>query len=364
MIFEDKYPATKFQYANYNVDPKPHVLVLGTYRPKTTGNNLLAGINLNYLSKSQLRNLQRHLNALFSLGDLRSRYRYISNKLQDISQYYRTYDKDEISSVEPDELSDAIKPKNTKKDRVQAVQKPKADIQKLVNLATTRNPDDIDNLSDRSVDSGRNAWQMKQRLYNTTGNRQKPEASSDTETSRLKGNRYRSQRRELNDLKRQAEIDRIAAKLKKNYKPDDKYEDTDDLDNDLDNDLDSETPPDFTESVVTDDYSYFKPIGFVWSSPDAYIKWHNPPKFSQISESIDGKVSAIYNLSDGMIIVDKTDHDYMLFEAGWSHDHTVLFERDGDDLVVLCDLEDYDLNEVVDNFVTSDACALMASGQN
>src|SRR4051812_4445420 len=79
-----------FRYANYDTDPKPRVLVMGKYTPASTGNELIAGVNLNYLSQGQSAKLAKSARKLFGDGSLKIRYRRLKKLLPDISQYYRT----------------------------------------------------------------------------------------------------------------------------------------------------------------------------------------------------------------------------------------------------------------------------------
>ena len=91
----------QFDYDNYNVDPKPDVLVLGTYKHPNTGNQLVGGINLHYISERDQLDLRKLLPELSKIKGLKRRYRFGSRALPHIfsDQAYRTYDSDHISGL-------------------------------------------------------------------------------------------------------------------------------------------------------------------------------------------------------------------------------------------------------------------------
>jgi hypothetical protein len=91
----------QFDYENYQTDPKPDVLVLGTYKHPTTGNQLVGGINLHYISKRDQLDLRKLLPELSKIRGLKKRYRFGARALPHIfsDQAYRTYDSDHIADL-------------------------------------------------------------------------------------------------------------------------------------------------------------------------------------------------------------------------------------------------------------------------
>ena len=95
----------KFRYTGDEVnDPRPDALSLGRFiSPKN--NQLMAGINLNYLSPQQITRLQQNLPNILKDKNLRRRARKLRTLMPDIfNRAYRTYKRDEIRNVAPDTL--------------------------------------------------------------------------------------------------------------------------------------------------------------------------------------------------------------------------------------------------------------------
>lgn len=105
-VFHEGYGRrNKFDYQNANVDPSPDVWKLGTFIHPTTGNNLLAGINLNYLDNEQTERLKYYAPEILKDKNLKTRYWTGRKLLPDIfTDAYRTYDQQYIDSLEPDSL--------------------------------------------------------------------------------------------------------------------------------------------------------------------------------------------------------------------------------------------------------------------
>lgn len=91
----------RFDYSGRKVyDPKPDVLILGAYVHPSTGNRLVGGINLNYLTSAENDELERVLPEIVKGRNLYERYnigRLLSPTLFDT--YYRTYNSDHISMI-------------------------------------------------------------------------------------------------------------------------------------------------------------------------------------------------------------------------------------------------------------------------
>jgi len=94
-------PRWKFNYSNWHNDPKPDILLLGAYTHPNTGNNLVGGINLNYLNKRQRDELAKVLPRIMQAGNLYSRYHTGRQLAPDIfNNFYRTYNARHIRGVE------------------------------------------------------------------------------------------------------------------------------------------------------------------------------------------------------------------------------------------------------------------------
>lgn len=94
-----------FDYDNWQVDPEPKVLQLGMWIHPTTGNALVAGVNLNYLTEEQIQRLRYYLPEILRTRNLKQRYWEGRRLLPDIfNNFYRTYDRNNISVVTPSTL--------------------------------------------------------------------------------------------------------------------------------------------------------------------------------------------------------------------------------------------------------------------
>ena len=96
----------KASYAGWQNDPKPYILILGRWRNPNTGNNLVGGINLNYLSDAEIEHLQKVLQRILGGSkDLRGRYWRGRSLLPSVfNRAYRTYRQDLINAVTPGTL--------------------------------------------------------------------------------------------------------------------------------------------------------------------------------------------------------------------------------------------------------------------
>jgi hypothetical protein len=94
-------PRWNFDYTGRRVyDPKPDILVLGAYVHPSTGNRLIGGINLNYLTSSENDQLEQLLPDLLKGRNLYERYN-IGRLLNPLifDTYYRTYNADHIDMI-------------------------------------------------------------------------------------------------------------------------------------------------------------------------------------------------------------------------------------------------------------------------
>lgn len=102
IIINEGYSRTyNFDYQGDQVtDPRPKALSLGRWR-SGRGNNLMAGINLNYLSQEQIKRLQQNLPRILRNRNLQRRVRTLRSLMPDVfNSAYRTYNKDAVDNVE------------------------------------------------------------------------------------------------------------------------------------------------------------------------------------------------------------------------------------------------------------------------
>lgn len=178
-------PKWGFKYQNYNVDPRPEVLVLGDYTNEK-GHRLVGGINLHYLSNNQLIQLRKALPEVMKGQNLKARYHQGKKALPIVfDNYYRTYNDEYIRSITPSTFHQWYDDKD-KEANVQRRQKIK-DKQK--------------SWYQRDKDPDADAWAARSALYKPGSRfRQTPERKPDDE----KNARYRTQRTKLADLEKLA----------------------------------------------------------------------------------------------------------------------------------------------------------------
>jgi hypothetical protein len=329
---KNSYPRASFQYLSYDTDAKPDILVLGTWKNPATKNNLIAGVNLNYLSSGQLVKLRKAAKRIFNRDTVRSRYRYLKQILPDVAMFYRTYDTKYIKSIEHNELDSYSPAKTSPKDEKT---KTTADIDKAAH--TTERPKDTD---ERTDELDREAWRMKRRLYEPEKQRRRtsPERigiAGSKAAKKAKATRYVRDRRKLKELERQVALAKELRKM---------------------DELEPEEPEEIEEPE--DDYGpeyHLDDLGY-----EGYIRNHQPDAFRLLTESNGSKLLAIYDIVSKQFIIDSVaSHAEMLFDAGWDYDHTVLFEITGDELIVIFDCSEEDARVAVSNFKKSDTKRLL-----
>ena len=100
-ILEGYGKVLDIDYTNWQRDPKPKVVQLGTWLHPNTRNQLVAGINLNYLSTRDVEKLRYYLPEILKNRNLYVRYHTGKRLLPDIfKDYYRTYRRDRIRLID------------------------------------------------------------------------------------------------------------------------------------------------------------------------------------------------------------------------------------------------------------------------
>ena len=352
-LSKHSYPRDSFSYLSYETDPKPDVLILGLWKSPGTKNNLVAGVNLNYLSSGQLVRLRKAIKRIFPRDTLRTRYRYLKSTLPDIAMFYRTYDTKYIKSIEHNEL-DSYEPKAKSSPKDEKV-KTAAEINKAAHAPEP--PEDTD---ENTAELDREAWRLKRRLYEPEKQRRRttPEkigVAGSKAAKKAKDTRYKRDRRKLKELERQVALSKELRKLEE---PPEEPEEPEPMDFE---------PDDYGPEYHLDDlgyeskgYNYLPEIGYIWDSTDAYIRNHQASTFKLLTESKHAKLLAVYDIISKQLIVDSvTNHAEILFDAGWDYDHTVLFEIIGNELVVMFDCSEQDARAAVATFKTHGAKTLL-----
>ncbi len=99
VLVEDDAPIWSFNYDKGH-DKHPNILLLGKYQNSSSGNDLLGGINLNYLSKKQKTHLRKIIPSIMKAGNLYGRYHRGLRLAPDIfNNFYRTYNPEYISQT-------------------------------------------------------------------------------------------------------------------------------------------------------------------------------------------------------------------------------------------------------------------------
>lgn len=105
VIFEGYGVTWNFDYDRWKQDPQPQVLKLGTWVHPSTGNTLIGGVNLNYMTPNQIDRLRYYLPDILKNKNLKDRYWAGMGLAPDIfKQLYRTYDRRYINIVTPSTL--------------------------------------------------------------------------------------------------------------------------------------------------------------------------------------------------------------------------------------------------------------------
>ncbi|MCK9557988.1 MAG: hypothetical protein M0R50_08125, partial [Candidatus Cloacimonetes bacterium] len=351
-VGKHQYPRDSFGYVNYNTDPKPDVLVLGNWKNPSTKNNLIGGVNLNYLSSGQIVKLRKIVDRIFNRDSLRARYRYLKSKSPDIAMFYRTYDSKYIKSVERSELDSYTKAKSNAKDEKV---KTKADKDKAVHAPETKSDNDVAELD-------RDMWQLKRRLYEPEKQRRRtsPERlgiAGSKAAKKAKAARYIRDRRKMKEMEKQLEL---AKELKKIVEPEEPEEPK--IKKKPESDIEypdygvEEPEDDYGPEYHLDDlgyeskipkrsmsgYNFMPQIGYIWDSKDSYIDNHTPGR-KLLIESKHNLLAVFDTISKRFIVDSVSNHAEMLFDAGWDYDHVVLFEVSNNELIVKSDCSDIDI---------------------
>lgn len=150
LILEGYGRVSRFEYDNFNVDPKPLVLVLGRWKHPNTGNLLVGGINLNYLNDDEIIALRKALPHILRVGRrLKDRYWKGRASVPSVFEnFYRTYNSNYIGVISLGTLrfwSDRIEKRKKRKPGIFPGREydVKSDMEQLKKAARERRSKDI-----------------------------------------------------------------------------------------------------------------------------------------------------------------------------------------------------------------------------
>lgn len=117
IISEASLPLWEFSYPEYENDPTPKVVVLGSYIHPETGNTLLMGVNVRLLDTQKALKLVSMINDLASIKNGRIRAKYLRTRASNIfNEAYRTYDLNKVEILEKTTINSKGPSKSTKQE--------------------------------------------------------------------------------------------------------------------------------------------------------------------------------------------------------------------------------------------------------
>lgn len=356
-----RYPRSKFKYINYQADPKPDVLILGTWYNKNSKNELLAGINLNYLSDAQIIKLQQSLKKIYGHRTLRSRYRAIKRLLPDVAKYYRTYNQKYIRAITSSEM--------TSYKRDEPIDRNEPD----------RNYDKTAWTVKKRVDKAQDKLDKKQDKVQPLAKTLNAKEKEDKEIiDKELAKRIEQEKEQYVELTKKANIERAVNAMDKNSYELDNIND-DEIEKDLDEPEDNideldRDPYEYDEITDVDDVDdevkteevtqYYLPhFGYVWPSKTSYITHHTMPLFDNLRKS-GNRFKVIINVKNDAILIDDADSfEHMLVESGWDYKHVITIDCN-DNYCVSYECCDEVANAALDKFMISAEYYYMKSHQN
>lgn len=349
-IMEATARILRFNYERAKNDPRPRVLVLGRWQHPNTGNKLVAGINLNYLTDEEAERLNEYLPQIYKPSSLKNRWWTGFALLPRIwMKAYRQYDQRYIHSVgsaniepEPPDYSPPTEPgeidelppeaqkaiQKIREIEAQAEDEPPKEPSKKRTLGrlTKDTIKRIANFIKGKLSRNRKQQAAKQQKeIDADAAREKEEeaAREKQEDERREKEDEAAQRREEQEEKRQEAEDR-AEEIKRLREIEDEYESRENFNRLID--------PIIEASI--------EPKSLLWHSPANYKHWHDPIRFVEYQPHLRGRVLdyaqgtkfiAIYNIAEDRVVIDLADHpSEVLSMAGWDWDTTTQVVVDED----------------------------------
>lgn len=332
LITEAATKVVRFNYERAKHDPRPTVLILGRWMHPRTNNKLAVGLNLNYLDKSEIDELNNNIVEIMSHDNLKDRwwagYRLMPNIWR---KAYRQFDERFIHSIESGVSLDPSQHKDTKS-------KTPKDTKKKSRFSK--------GLLKRIINALKNKFRRKKLKAQDDSDEEDKDYKIDKEIDNL--NRIEAEYKSKidNELK---DLDNI----------EDEGEDSTDSEiealKDIEREYSSNESINYKLDVICENvYDNIYSNKLKWKSPNNYIYWHSPDKFIEYNAKLNGrvidyasgdKIVCVYNLLENQIIMDLcNDINKVLLAAGWKASDTIQVVVD--DKIYI---HNQDLIEYVDN---------------
>lgn len=301
--------ALSFTYPPFNVDPTPSVLVLGHYIHPNTKNKLLGGINLNYLTQSQVDRLRKSLPKLVKSGrSLKTRYRWGKRYLPDIfKEYYRTYDEKYIHAVHPSTLR-FWHPKADKRRKEEPVARPRIQIpDKSAEVQQSTQPSTIKALQPNVPQGTKVALAKPQKQELDALDQELVQTDVLSKDPRV-------QNAKMNPMP-DPQVAR-SGMSKKLLKQQPQPEEPEPIEPEIEPELDE----------LGEGCHFDQDLGYIWDTPKSYILWHSKPKFHKIDDGV-GELVAIKNIRENKVIFGRENYHAMLVEANWDYQDVEIYHK-------------------------------------
>jgi len=330
LLKEDKEGRVfRFKYERAKTDPNPRVLVLGRWQHPETKNKLVAGLNLNYLTKDELARLNNNLEEIMSPAALRTRWWTGYGLLPDIwMKAYRQYDERYVHGARQTDFSpdtdDYIEPQGAASEPPGATEKEIAKLKELEAKRTGEEPKD----KERSI------WRMGKgtirKIINYLKKKLSRKDKGEKKASALKSlekEKEQEQERTIDDLER--------------LEQEKEAEEAEELEDEIEDD--EEHRESFESRLNTIIESKNKRLR--WKSYNNYIYWHRPDKFVEYQDKLKGsicdyaqggKLTIVCNNETGDMVIDFCDNiNDVLLESGWSWDQvtSVVVGQDSEEIL-------------------------------
>lgn len=346
-ICEITNPVLRFDYERAKHDPKPRVLVLGRWQHPQTGNRLVVGINLNYLSKDELAQLKTYLPQIMRPSRLKNRWWVGYGLLKGTwLKAYRQYDERFIHTVRHADIGPA--PVDFEQPRQPGEPEDKSGgaetVAKLKELEATKKGAPPKEPEKRGVMrlAGDTIKRMVAMIRNKLSrNRQRKQAKD--EVGKIppeirKDTLDAKSTKDAENKKLQRDVEDRLKKKKEAQKPDEtKFNEIDNLEDIEDEHGDRDNPDEPKEGTLRDIdmliEAVVEPKRLHWKSPNNYIYWHNPERFTEYQPRLRGSVLdyshgtsliAVYNIVEDKMVLDLVDHPAeILASTGWTWGDTI-----------------------------------------
>lgn len=312
-----------FDYPNYKLDQRPRVLVLGYWKNPDTGNKLLGGINLNYLTEPELQKLRVALPLILRPKDLKNRYNVGKRILPDIfGQFYRTYNKSYVQQITPSELTYGKDKKEKDTDKTRAGLDAST-IKKTIDSIEPSAPKPVSGKTglDKGIPIRKLAKLIQRKKKLDTRDKQQQDIDQAEKQEVLAKKDLATQEPEEQPEEPQ-ELPPEAPE-EPQVPPEEPVEQPDSEKKKAADELSRPPNQPATEHAI----QKHPILGFLWPSPDAYRTWHRPSAFlttPMLSEGKEKPLLAIYNINTGETLIDRVeDHAVIIQEAGWDYPYII-----------------------------------------